>query len=231
MLYSCCTLVSTKTSNFMRKTLYFLLVMAVGLTACNKDDQELKEEVPELPVEATMTRTLDFTLLGTEKDTTYANKEKIKATARFGDDAIIWGAEKNVFLVTVDAGPGATTDGEGDFVQFVIDPAKLKADYTGTYQFDLQADLPVKQIHYAYVRNKVSGAYSARMAGTNWGNALTGELKITHYDAARNTISGTYKIAGKLYFDPTDDSRVSRLDDECDLNVSGTFSNVKIKQD
>ena len=69
------------------------------------------------------------------------------------------------------------------------------------------------------------------MAATNWGNPLTGELKITHYDAARNTISGTYAIAGKLYFDPTDPSSATRLDDECDLTVTGSFSNVKIKQD
>jgi hypothetical protein len=215
----------------MRKTLYSLLVLTLGFSACDKKDKELKEEKPELTAEATMTRTLDFTILGTEKDTTYANKEKIKATALFGNDAIIWGSERNVFLVTVDAGPGVTTDGEGDFVQFVIDPAKLKADYVGTYRFDAQAALPIKHIHYAYIRNKVTGAYSVRMAATNFGNALSGELAITHYDAIRHTISGTYTIAGKLYFDPTDSSTATRLDDECDITVSGSFTNVKIKQD
>lgn len=213
----------------MRKTLYSLLVLALGFSACNKNDKDLKEEVVA-PSEATMTRTLDFTILGTKKDTTYANKEKIKATALFGNDAILFGSEMNVFIMTVDAGPGVTIDGEGDFVQFVIDPAKLKADYVGTYRFGSQADLPVKHIHYAYITNKVTGSYSAKIAGTNYGNALTGELKITHYDAARNTISGIYTIAGKLYFDPTDASSATRLDDECNITVSGSFSNVKIKQ-
>ncbi|ANE52403.1 hypothetical protein [Flavisolibacter tropicus] len=211
----------------MRKTLYSLLVLALGFTACDKE--EIKD-VPELPVEATMTRTLDFTLLGTEKDTTYAHKEKIKATALFGNDAIIMGSEMNVFLVTIDAGPGVTTDGAGDFVQFVIDPAKLKADYVGKYGLGVQADLPVKHIHYSYITNKVSGAYSARLYGTNFGNTITGELNITQYDAARNTISGTYAIVGKLYSDPTDPSTASRIDDECDLAVAGTFTNVKIKK-
>ena len=215
----------------MKKTLYSLLVLSLGFTACNKDDKDQKENLPELPTEASMTRTLDFTLLGTEKDTTYTTQTPIKATARIGDDAPLMGAEKNVFIFSVDAGPGVSTDGEGDFVQFVIDRTMLKAGYIGTYRFDTRADLPLKHIRYAYIRNKVTGAYSAVLAGTNMGNTMTGTFTITHYDAARNTLGGTYTMAGKLYADPTSESRATRLDDECDLSVTGTFANVKIKQD
>jgi hypothetical protein len=216
----------------MKKTFYSLLVItALGLTACSKNDKELQEEQPEVPAAATMTRTLDFTILGTEKDTTYTTNTLIKATARFGDDAIVMGAEKNVFILSVDAGPGVSTDGAGDFVQFVIDRTTLKADYLGTYTFGTPSGLPVKHVRYAYISNKVSGAYSANLAGTNMGNSMTGELTITQYDAVKNTLSGTYRITGKLYSDPTDFSRATKWDDECDLAVTGTFSNVKIKQD
>jgi len=214
----------------MKKTFYSVLVMTLGLTACDKDSKDLKEEVPPILVQATMTRTLDFTILGTKNDTTYTNKTRIKATARFGDDAPLMGAEKNIFLLSIDAGPASGETGAGDFVQFAIEPTKLSAGYVGTYRLDSQSDPLVKHIRYAYIKNSETGGYSASLAGTNMGNPMTGELIITHYDAVHNTLSGTYAIAGKLYSDPVNYSRVTRLDDECDLTVAGTFTNVKIKQ-
>ena len=82
----------------MKKTFYLALVMALGLTACDRDD-----DVKAPPVVTTMTRELDFTVTGAEKDTVYTTASKINSEAGF--TSFTSSPEKNTFYAAFKAGP------------------------------------------------------------------------------------------------------------------------------
>ena len=112
----------------MKKTFYLALVMALGLTACDRDD-----DVKAPPVVTTMTRELDFTVTGAEKDTVYTTASKINSEAGF--TSFTSSPEKNTFYAAFKAGPHVENS-VGDFILFKIDRSKLANGYVGTYSLN-----------------------------------------------------------------------------------------------
>ena len=209
----------------MRKTLYSVFALALGMTACSPD--ELKE-LPELPVVTTMKRDLDFTVTGVTKDTIYTTASKIVAEAGFSNFSS--GTEKNTFYLYFNAGPHVN-NAVGDIVHFQIDRAKLKDGYVGTYTYELQATNLIHKIRYQYMVKDAQGNLQGSINETDMNTIMLGNVTISNYDAARQIISGTYSLSAALIDDPTTFKIGIYPEDQCQLTVSGTFSNVKIKQD
>lgn len=219
-------LITTK-QNAMKKILLSLLTvaLALGFTACTKP---VIEPVEDLPVSATLIRHVDYTVRGTSRDTTYSTGgDKIITGAGYGFKSV-QDKDANTFYVSIDAGPHiANTYGEN--VVFVIDKAKLKPGFVGVYSADQQAATPLYDATYAYSYKSENGS-SANLHNLRMGLQMVGELKIEGYDALRKAISGSYRLFMRLDTDPLKFTRIMEPEDKCELTVSGTFLNVKIKQ-
>lgn len=208
----------------MKKTLNCLLVLSLGLSACDKNDIK---EVSELPVQTTMTRTIHFTITGANKDTAYTLSDKIITEAGFSNFSS--GTEKNTFYLYFNAGPHVDNT-VGDFIHFQVDKAKLKEGYIGSYSLNAPAN-PLQNIRYVYTVRDARGGTSGSISDYGMGLGMQGDLTIEKYDAVRKTITGSFEMTAALNDDPTTFNIGYRPDEQCTLKVAGTFSNVKIKQD
>ncbi len=206
----------------MKKTFYSLLVMALGLTACDKDDVK-----KDPPVITTMTRELDFTVTGAEKDTVYTTASKIITEAGFS--SFTSSAEKNTFFVAFHAGPHVD-NAAGDFILFKVDRSKLKEGIAGTYSLHAQAN-PLKDIRYVYTVRNATGGITSSINEATMHSGMQGSLIIEKYDALNRTISGSYEMTVALQDDPTTFNIGHNPEEQCTLRVAGTFTNVKFIQD
>lgn len=207
----------------MKRTLYSLVMLTIGFSACKKD--AVKE--PEPATTVTMTRTIHFTATGAEKDTAYTMSDKIITEAGFSNFSS--GTEKNTFYIFFNAGPHVD-NAAGDFIHFQVDKEKLKEGYVGTYLLN-SASSPLQHIRYLYIIRDAKGGIYKNISESDMGLNMYSELTIEKYDAVRKTISGSYRMTASLNGDPTKPFSYYDPNAKCQLDISGVFDNVKIKQD
>jgi hypothetical protein len=209
----------------MKKTFYFLLALTIGFTACNheKDRQELS-----LPATtASMTRNLDFIMKGTKRDTIYTTADNILTGANYSTEDR-GENRKTLFNISFDAGPHFNGT-SGDFVLFQIDTLKLRPGFTGTYTLAVQDQYPLANIRYVYSTKGLTGGLSGSIVESGMGMPMVGSITITEYDPKNHLMSGSYSFSASLNNDPTRQNIIFDADDKCNLQVTGVFTNLRVK--
>ncbi|AYA37870.1 hypothetical protein D3Y59_12950 [Hymenobacter oligotrophus] len=190
------------------KTLALLLLPAAALltaTSCSKDSVKPK---PDPAVELGMQRSFHFTADNTHRDTTFASGAMESLAAR---------TSQEMYLCF---GPAAGAD----YINLKLDPRQMPSNFVGTYSLDSNTGAVYSR--YLYRRITPSG-YSASILSSD-AHPTTGTLTISHYDAERKLISGSYTAQFTGVYDPTSTSTNHTQLRRCNLSLSGTFENVKL---
>ena len=202
----------------MSKMFFFLSVLAVGFTACEKNP--VSEKQPDPVTTSAFTRTIQYTNQGTTKEAAYDTAYKIENFAVVEEDHIVL-----AFI----AAP-KIPESAGDAIAFQIDARHLTS-LAKTYTFN-DRENPITYGRYTYTYQRADGSIWGSISDTEMGVKFEGFLNIQKYDATRQLISGTYKAAIKgLINDPTKNSTASPIDpiNLCDVTVTGTFTNLKLQ--
>ncbi|TGD77812.1 hypothetical protein [Hymenobacter wooponensis] len=193
-------------------TLSLLLGLTLAFTAgCDKDDREqTPEPLPEPAV--TYSRSIIYQDNGQHRDTTFQAKQ-LEAYVTQSAQSLSVGVQ-----------PATTTEG----INFALDRTKLPATLTGSYTLrtignrTLDADV---NYYYDLPESRGGGTviYPSSM------QYVTGSFAISSYDAKRQLLSGTYTATLTGASDPTV-AYSTFPKRKCDITVTGTFTNVPLKQ-
>lgn len=194
------------------KLLYRLLLLtAVSLSAaCSSKDDDPQPTAPDPAVEATLVRSFTYP----------ANSDY--------NNGHVYTQKSLTSMATLDAteltlGFGAP-EGKDD-VSFTIPKTALAAGWQGTYELRSTAapQGPVKLWYFYTVSTTPSGTQ-----GRIFSYPTQGQLRITSYDAQRQLLSGSYQLRVDDVADPTSGS-LGGNGRRCNIEISGTFVNVKVK--
>ena len=120
----------------------------------------------------------------------------------------------------------------GEAIVLAIDESHLQNGLIKDYDYINPLSRIVLTRHtYSYMENSgdIWGSFTDSQAGVQF----EGVLHITGYDKGRKLLSGSYSIMAKgLINDPTIKGIAAPIDpvNQCDLTVSGTFTNIKIRE-
>jgi hypothetical protein len=194
-------------------TLSLLLGLTLAFTACDKDDREnTPEPTPETSV--TYSRSIEYEDNGQHRDTTFQAPQLKGFVTQTAEGLSV--------------GTDLATGTEG--IGFELNRLKLPATLTGTYTLKTLRDrtLEADVIYYYKLPESRGGGtilYPSSM------QHVTGNLVISRYDAKRQLLSGTYTATLTLTgaSDPTV-AYGTFPKRSCDITVTGTFSNVPLRQ-
>ena len=120
----------------------------------------------------------------------------------------------------------------GEAIVLAIDESHLQNGLIKDYDYvNTSSRIVLTRYTYSYMEN--SGDIWGSFTDSQTGVQFEGVLHITGYDKYRKLIKGSYSIIAKgLINDPTKKGIAGPIDplNQCDLTVSGTFTNVKIRE-
>jgi hypothetical protein len=198
--------------------LYFLSILAIGFIACEKNPVSEKHSDPITT--SAFTRTIQYTNQGTIKEAVYDTTFPIENFATIEEDHI---------ALAFIAAP-KTPQSAGDAIAFQIDARHLSS-LAKTYTFN-DRENPISFARYTYTYQRADGSIWSSISDTKMGIQFEGFLTIEKYDAVRQLMSGTYKAAIKgLINDPTKNNVSAPIDpiNQCDVTITGTFTNLKLQ--
>ena len=193
------------------KNIASFLFAALLLAACAK-----KEALPADPAPAaTLARTLTFpTASSLSNDTTYAQKAMTSTGQLDGKDLRV----------------GFAPLLGRDIIRFVVPVTALTPAVIGSYRLVGKQHSPgtTASVFYSFLlaRNLATSG-SFLVDGEN--NATQGQLVITGYDAPRRLLSGSFEMTIDNLQNITDKFSVPNAAPLCNLRVTGTFADVKLK--
>lgn len=201
------------------KFFFFLLATSLLFTACEKNTPT---EVADPAAEGTLTRTIDYTRLGSTNTASYSGNHLIETQALIDGNEIILGLFATPKV--------ANTMGDG--VAFKIDKSYLQQGLAGTYHLDAQTAPAVLSARYNHMWQKENGGFWSSIHETSMGLQIEGTLTITTYQADRKLLSGSFNMVIKdLVSDPMRYDGPSTIDPMklSTVTLTGTFSNLKLK--
>ncbi|RFP66080.1 hypothetical protein D0N36_04980 [Hymenobacter lapidiphilus] len=112
-----------------------------------------------------------------------------------------------------------------DAMSFTVPRASLTAALTGVYELRSLASpaAPVASV-YTFFRSRAAGSINS----TTYRN-VRGQLTITGYDAQRQLLTGSYQAQLENVSDPADNNGASGDALRCNVEVTGSFTNLKLQ--
>lgn len=203
----------------MMQKLYGTLagVVLLLLTACRKE----APVTPPLPAaEATLIRNLVLiNQTNVEKNKSYG-PAAIKSLVTLEDGQLV------LHVQTASDLPGIA----GESVSLYIDGRHRGTNLAGGYTVG-STEPALRRIRYSYSVTETNSGTWGSITDSRNGVVFEGLLNITSHDNRRNLISGAYYVkARRLINDPTVQHSGGVIDplNECDLSLSGTFSNLRL---
>lgn len=200
----------------MKKLASFLLIAVLVATACNK--KSAQEQLTDPKAQSTIVRSFD-----------YPNRPAT-LTANHEPAAIDAVASRYTDGMTIHLNASPKVKGSvGDGIVINLGRDQIKNGYIGSYVINAALGSSLRYV-YSYLSN--TGTNLTNILDSWNGMEFEGELTIDTYDAARNLMSGTYRVQiNNLINDPTKDvNEPANPNDLCNITVRGLFANVKIKQ-
>lgn len=199
---------------------YFVLplcAIVLLVSSCRKE----KPAAVQLPSpEANLIRNLVFTnLTNVEKNVSYGTSVTRIST----------GVEDGNLVLHLEAGevtPGKSVES----VSLYINASHLGSGLAKGYTFG-QTEPALKRIFYSYSFKESATSTWGSITDSKFGVVFEGLLNITSHDIKNKLISGSFLVkARRLLNDPTVKSIATPIDpaNQCDLTLTGTFSNVKL---
>jgi len=188
------------------------------LTSCKK---QMEEKVVLPSAEASLTRNLVFTnQINLEKNVSYG-VSKIKPMASIEDGQLV------LHFTTASNVPGTADES----VSLYINASHVNSNLAKGYTFGT-AEPALKRVYYTYSFTENATSTWGSITDSKLGVVFEGLLNITSYDVKNKLISGAFNVkARRLINDPTVKSIATPVDpvSQCDLTLTGTFSNVKLQ--
>jgi len=196
------------------------LILTLALFSCKKNPIQLE---PNLEPAGSLTRTLVFPNQGGLVKLAHYNEfSKPETIATKADGRLSIG-----IIITP-----KTINSAGDGIVLAIDESHLQNVLIKDYDYiNPSSRIVLTRYTYSYMEN--SGDIWGSFTDSQTGVQFEGVLHITAYDKERKLLSGSYTVMAKgLINDPTIKGIAGPIDpvNQCDLTVSGTFTNLKIRE-
>lgn len=191
---------------FAMKKLFYLPVILLILTGCEKNESDFLVETKKIPAESVQ---LSRSFYYPEEDLTIAQTymKNINTSCKLDEN-------KNL-VIDFDI---PLANGKDD-VTLVINKKKLKEGYTGTYEINFA---PTTDVAAYYLYRLNTPASNKFLPGSS-----TGSLTITRYDNQFKTLTGNYNFTINSINDPV----ISDINNnkETIISISGSFENIKME--
>ncbi|NVO30213.1 hypothetical protein [Hymenobacter lapidiphilus] len=112
-----------------------------------------------------------------------------------------------------------------DAISFTVPRSSLTTAFVGVYELRTLAShaAPVASV-YTFFRSRAAGSINS----TTYRN-MRGQLTITGYDAQRQLLAGSYQAQLENVADPADDNGASGDALRCNVEITGSFTNLKVQ--